>query len=181
MAAVNDLEGCTYMNQSLPFGGYKQSGYDRFAGPEGLRGLCHVRSFCEDRLPWLRNAIPAPLQYPATGSGPRFAMGLVSMFYGTSVAEQGRGLAGVIGASLFGAAAKAKPADGDDHADGAGRKRQQAAVNSQEEASNKTPHKRSTRSSSSSEKTPVPAAEERSAGGQQQASVTASARKRSNK
>jgi acyl-CoA reductase-like NAD-dependent aldehyde dehydrogenase len=49
MAAVNDLEGCTYMSQSLPFGGAKKSGYDRFAGPEGLRGLCMVRSICEDR------------------------------------------------------------------------------------------------------------------------------------
>ena len=35
MSAVNDLEGCTYMSQSLPFGGCKKSGYDRFAGPEG--------------------------------------------------------------------------------------------------------------------------------------------------
>ena len=29
MSAVNDLEGCTYMSQSLPFGGCKKSGYDR--------------------------------------------------------------------------------------------------------------------------------------------------------
>ena len=43
MSSVNDLEGCTYMSQSLPFGGHKKSGYDRFAGPEGLRGLCNIR------------------------------------------------------------------------------------------------------------------------------------------
>ena len=49
MSSVNDLEGSTYMSQSLPFGGCKKSGYDRFAGPEGLRGLCMVRSVCEDR------------------------------------------------------------------------------------------------------------------------------------
>jgi acyl-CoA reductase-like NAD-dependent aldehyde dehydrogenase len=29
MSAVNDLEGCTYMSQSLPFGGRNKSGYDR--------------------------------------------------------------------------------------------------------------------------------------------------------
>ena len=43
MTAVNDLEGCTYMSQSLPFGGCKKSGYDRFAGPEGLRGYAHIK------------------------------------------------------------------------------------------------------------------------------------------
>ena len=31
MSAVNDLEGCTYMSQSLPFGGLKHSGYARFS------------------------------------------------------------------------------------------------------------------------------------------------------
>jgi acyl-CoA reductase-like NAD-dependent aldehyde dehydrogenase len=29
MSAINDLEGCTYMSQSLPFGGRNKSGYDR--------------------------------------------------------------------------------------------------------------------------------------------------------
>lgn len=31
-------------------------------GPEGLRGLCHVRSICEDLIPSVRTAIPPPLQ-----------------------------------------------------------------------------------------------------------------------
>eukprot|EP00656_Telonema_subtile_P016169 TRINITY_DN18527_c0_g1_i2.p1 TRINITY_DN18527_c0_g1~~TRINITY_DN18527_c0_g1_i2.p1 ORF type:complete len:576 (+),score=137.47 TRINITY_DN18527_c0_g1_i2:206-1933(+) len=35
MASVNDLEGTTYLSQSLPFGGQKDSGFGRFAGPEG--------------------------------------------------------------------------------------------------------------------------------------------------
>lgn len=84
MSAVNDLEGCTYMSQSLPFGGCKKSGYDRFAGPEGLRGLCMVRSVCEDLIPAIRNSIPPPMQYPATGTGHEFAKGLINMFYSTS-------------------------------------------------------------------------------------------------
>jgi acyl-CoA reductase-like NAD-dependent aldehyde dehydrogenase len=39
MASINDFAS-TYMCQSLPFGGVKHSGFDRFAGIEGLRGLC---------------------------------------------------------------------------------------------------------------------------------------------
>ena len=85
MSAVNDLEGCTYMSQSLPFGGCKKSGYDRFAGPEGLRGLCMVRSVCEDWIPFIRNSIPPPMHYPATGVGHWFAQGLIHLFYSTSI------------------------------------------------------------------------------------------------
>lgn len=39
MTSINDF-ATTYMCQSLPFGGVKHSGFDRFAGVEGLRGLC---------------------------------------------------------------------------------------------------------------------------------------------
>lgn len=85
MSAVNDLEGCTYMSQSLPFGGHKKSGYDRFAGPEGLRGLCNIRSVCEDRISFIRNSIPPPMAYPATGVGHHFAKGLIKMFYSTNI------------------------------------------------------------------------------------------------
>jgi len=85
MSAVNDLEGCTYMSQSLPFGGHKKSGYDRFAGPEGLRGLCNVRSVCYDRFPFIRNSIPPPMQYPSTGKGHNFAQGLIKLFYSSSI------------------------------------------------------------------------------------------------
>jgi acyl-CoA reductase-like NAD-dependent aldehyde dehydrogenase len=97
MTAVNDLEGCTYMNQSLPFGGCKKSGYDRFAGPEGLRGLCNVKSVCEDLLPDLiRNSIPPPMHYPATGVGHLFAQGLIGMFYSTSLSGNIAGLVKIL-------------------------------------------------------------------------------------
>lgn len=92
MSAVNDLEGCTYMSQSLPFGGYKKSGYDRFAGPEGLRGLCSIRSVCEDLIPSVRNSIPPPMAYPASGVGHYFAQGLIKMFYSSSLAGNLSGL-----------------------------------------------------------------------------------------
>ena len=48
MTTINDF-ATTYMNQSLPFGGVKESGFDRFAGVEGLRGLCTVKAVCQDR------------------------------------------------------------------------------------------------------------------------------------
>ena len=101
MSAVNDLEGCTYMSQSLPFGGCKDSGYDRFAGPEGLRGLCMIRSVCEDLVPFIRNAIPPPMQYPSTGVGHKFANGLIKMFYSTSIFGVIGGLVDVITYSVF--------------------------------------------------------------------------------
>lgn len=101
MSAVNDLEGCTYMSQSLPFGGRNKSGYDRFAGPEGLRGLCMIRSVCEDRFPAIRNSIPPPMEYPATGIGPEFASGLINMFYGTSLMENLKGIYLLIKYSLI--------------------------------------------------------------------------------
>eukprot|EP00937_MAST-01D_sp_MAST-1D-sp2_P004250 g4250.t1 len=82
MSAVNDLEGTTYMSQSLPFGGCGKSGFDRFAGPEGLRGLCVVRAVSEDRVAWLRTSIPPPLQYPSTGRGAAFSAALIRLFYG---------------------------------------------------------------------------------------------------
>ena len=48
MTSINDF-ATTYMCQSLPFGGVKDSGFDRFAGIEGLRGMCTPKAVCEDR------------------------------------------------------------------------------------------------------------------------------------
>lgn len=100
MSAVNDLEGCTYMSQSLPFGGSKKSGYDRFAGPEGLRGLCSIRSVCEDRISFIRNSLPPPMAYPSTGVGHLFAQGLIHMFYSTTIWDNLKGIALLIKYSI---------------------------------------------------------------------------------
>jgi len=48
MTSINDF-ATTYMCQSLPFGGVKESGFDRFAGIEGIRGMCIPKAVCEDR------------------------------------------------------------------------------------------------------------------------------------
>ena len=76
--------------------GCKKSGYDRFAGPEGLRGLCNTRSICEDKVGFIRNAIPPPMHYPATGVGFQFASGLLKMFYSTSLLGNLRGVIDLI-------------------------------------------------------------------------------------
>ncbi|KAJ5698915.1 hypothetical protein N7462_000920 [Penicillium macrosclerotiorum] len=63
MVSVNDF-GAYYAVQ-LPFGGVKGSGYGRFAGDEGLRGLCNLKAVCVDRFPKLMGtAIPPRVDYP---------------------------------------------------------------------------------------------------------------------
>merc|ERR1740121_1006175 len=91
MSSVNDIEGTTYLSQSLPFGGYKSSGFGRFAGPEGLRGLCHERSIVENRAFFLRPSIPRSIAYPATGKGSDFCIGLTQVLYGHSLLDRVRG------------------------------------------------------------------------------------------
>lgn len=52
--------------QSLPFGGVKDSGFGRFAGIEGLRACCLVKSVVEDRWwPLIKTKIPKPIQVRA--------------------------------------------------------------------------------------------------------------------
>uniref|UniRef100_A0A7S1TI77 Aldehyde dehydrogenase domain-containing protein n=2 Tax=Compsopogon caeruleus TaxID=31354 RepID=A0A7S1TI77_9RHOD len=84
MCNINDF-GINYLCQSLPFGGMKDSGYDRFAGPEGLRGCCHVKSVTIDRFRWIGTTIPRPLAYPIAENGWAFFQELVALFYGSGL------------------------------------------------------------------------------------------------
>ena len=59
MTSINDFAS-TYMCQSLPFGGVKESGFDRFAGVEGLRGLCVAKAVAQDRRVILSRLRPNP-------------------------------------------------------------------------------------------------------------------------
>ena len=83
-----------YLNQSLPFGGTSSSGHGRFAGPEGLRGLCNLKAITEDRFHGIiQTGIPIRLQYPildAPGAA-RFVEGLAEVVYG----EWGQTLAAI--------------------------------------------------------------------------------------
>jgi len=64
MVSVNDF-AVYYLNQDLPFGGVKGSGYGRFGGSEGLRGLTNPKAVVVDKFPWLiQTSIPRALDYP---------------------------------------------------------------------------------------------------------------------
>jgi len=84
MVSINDF-GVFYLNQDLPFGGTKASGYGRFGGPEGLRSLTNPKAIVEDRFAWaVQTSIPKPVDYPITSIKQSwdFISGLVGFVYG---------------------------------------------------------------------------------------------------
>lgn len=81
MYNINDF-GINYLCQSLPFGGVKISGFDRFAGREGLRGNCLLRASTTDRIPGVKTTIPPILQYPVSAAAFDFMMDLSYVIYG---------------------------------------------------------------------------------------------------
>ncbi len=80
MTTINDF-GVNYLVQALPFGGVKHSGFDRFAGPEGLKACCLMKSVVVDKISFVKTSIPAQLQYPVTASAMPFGSGLLGLFY----------------------------------------------------------------------------------------------------
>jgi len=85
MFTANDF-GVNYLIQSLPFGGVGESGFDRFAGPEGLRACCLERSIVVDRIPFVKTSIPPPIDYPINNRrGLGFGNALVNLFYNESI------------------------------------------------------------------------------------------------
>lgn len=94
MVAVNDF--AVYYAVQLPFGGQRGSGYGRFAGEEGLRGLCNLKAVCEDRFFWagVKTAIPAQVRYPIsdTGKGYQFTRAVVEVGYGVGPWAKFKGL-----------------------------------------------------------------------------------------
>ncbi|KAG1359165.1 Aldehyde dehydrogenase 22A1 [Cocos nucifera] len=85
VAAINDF-GSTYMCQSLPFGGVKDTGFGRYAGVEGLRDCCLVKSVVEDRWwPYIKTKIPKPIQES-----------LVEALYGLNVWDRLQALVNVL-------------------------------------------------------------------------------------
>lgn len=99
MVAVNDF--AAFYAVQLPFGGVAGSGYGRFAGEEGLRGLCNIKAVCADRWGWagVRTSIPPPIRYPIESQERswRFARGVVETGYGIGVARKIGGVMGILG------------------------------------------------------------------------------------
>lgn len=104
MSNVNDF-GVNYLCQSMPFGGTKDSGSDRFAGIEGLRGCCIPKSVTRDRWWGVKTRVPRPFQYPVTDNAPEFAAEINDLIYG-SVWSVFDNMRNVVGMLLF---AKWKP------------------------------------------------------------------------
>ncbi|KAF8477284.1 Aldehyde/histidinol dehydrogenase [Kalaharituber pfeilii] len=99
MVAVNDF-AVYYLNQSLPFGGVRGSGYGRFAGAEGLRSVCNLKSVVVDRWPSLINtSIPPIVDYPITRPEKSWAFtkGLIEFAYGQGIKEKAGGIAKLLG------------------------------------------------------------------------------------
>ncbi|KAF2859154.1 Aldedh-domain-containing protein [Piedraia hortae CBS 480.64] len=91
MVAINDF--AVYYAVQLPFGGTKESGYGRFAGEEGLRALCNVKSVCEDRWNGLiKTTIPSSLDYPMQSKAWEMGQGVIEVGYGESWTRRFRGL-----------------------------------------------------------------------------------------
>ncbi|KAF8655795.1 hypothetical protein AX16_002881 [Volvariella volvacea WC 439] len=94
MVSINDF-GVFYINQDLPFGGVKASGYGRFGGPEGLRSLTNPKAVVLDKWPsFVQTTIPAVLDYPVRSLfySWEFTSGLVRFLYGEGWRARFRGL-----------------------------------------------------------------------------------------
>ncbi|PWZ03707.1 Aldedh-domain-containing protein [Testicularia cyperi] len=97
MVNINDF-GVSYLNQGLPFGGVKKSGYGRFAGPEGLLALTQPKAVTKDRFfSLIKTGIPPPLDYPLAKPHKSWAFvnSLILFAYGSAV-QKVQGIAGLI-------------------------------------------------------------------------------------
>ncbi|TKA59765.1 hypothetical protein B0A55_11778 [Friedmanniomyces simplex] len=96
MVAINDF--AAFYAVQLPFGGTRGSGYGRFAGEEGLRGLCNVKSVCVDRWPGVvKTVIPGRLDYPLREGSWGMGRGVVEVGYGEGLGRRVAGLRRMVG------------------------------------------------------------------------------------
>ncbi|RDB24175.1 hypothetical protein Hypma_008675 [Hypsizygus marmoreus] len=101
MVSINDF-GVFYVDQDLPFGGAKYSGYGRFGGPEGLRSLTNVKAIMIDRWPSvIQTSIPKVLDYPLRSltQSWEFSSNLIRFLYADGWRTRLRGLHALIRAA----------------------------------------------------------------------------------
>jgi aldehyde dehydrogenase (NAD+) len=93
-----------YLCGSLPFGGVKKSGFDRFGGVEGLRGNCHVRSATTDRFRsiGIRTNVPELLNFPISKTSYQFQTALAEVIYGNSLVVKFAGVRKIVKITMFG-------------------------------------------------------------------------------
>ncbi|KAI8071277.1 Aldehyde/histidinol dehydrogenase [Gongronella butleri] len=101
MSNVNDF-GVNYLCQGLPFGGVGISGYGRFAGPEGIRGLCVPKAVTVDRIPGVKTPIPPILDYPMKSAwiSYGFVQNLIHTIYNPNIGAKIQAIGGLIKANL---------------------------------------------------------------------------------
>ena len=79
----------------------QDSGFGKFAGVEGLRGLCVAKAVVTDIVPFMRTQLPPPLKYPLADVAFPFVRGLMQMFYGHSILHRLGGIVLLARASLL--------------------------------------------------------------------------------
>ncbi|KAI8380271.1 Aldehyde/histidinol dehydrogenase [Blakeslea trispora] len=101
MSNVNDFAS-NYLCQSLPFGGVGISGYGRFAGIEGLRGLCVPKAVTADRIPGVKTPIPPILDYPIKSlpKGWEFVKALNNLVYNPELPAKAKAIVDLAKANM---------------------------------------------------------------------------------
>lgn len=93
---INDF-GLCYLNQDLPFGGVKYSGYGRMNGREGLRSYTNAKAVLEDRFPI---SVP-PVLFPVQPQDYDKAKATVRLLFSSSPGDKLRNLLVLIRLALF--------------------------------------------------------------------------------
>lgn len=88
---VNDF-GLCYINQDLPFGGVKYSGFGRMNGRDGLRSYTNAKAVLTDRLPF---AVP-PKLFPVTPRAYAKARHTIRFLYARGIGARLGALAGML-------------------------------------------------------------------------------------
>ncbi|OUS24632.1 hypothetical protein A9Q99_23990 [Gammaproteobacteria bacterium 45_16_T64] len=82
-SCINDF-GLCYLNQDLPFGGVKYSGYGRMNGREGLRAYTNHKAVLSDRFPI---EIP-PKIFPVAANDYESAKSMINMMFSDGVGQK---------------------------------------------------------------------------------------------